>query len=351
MLLTHKVNRLPTGSEIKLKLDPLDTLRNKDIPTNHENMMIRFNSTYMEIFDANYILNRPLAVFIGLGVMIGVCGFMWMFFFVLLTTEKYDGVDITLLLLTLSSSIFFLVFSVYGLRRFMFAKTHYPIRFNRKQQCVHFTRLNGTHITVPWAELFFTPYRDRGVDYLSACIIDPESGKITERFLLPAESRTPLLHEHGLIFYGPIMTKWRFIVEYMQGDNLPMLSKQVYFCYPIDHKKENAYWRFVICMRIFFTEFRPWYYPVGILIPTIFLPLMFILRTISVYTCRIPTWPAEIEAQCEIAPDDPINLSSKTNPSGLKLLRYAMFYLTLPEYKAWLMMLRDSMSMRETEEE
>ncbi|SET55079.1 DUF6708 domain-containing protein [Thorsellia anophelis] len=350
MLLTHKINRLPTENEIKLRLDPLDTLRNKEIPTNQENMIIRFNSTYMEIFDANYVFNRCLATFLGLFFLFFSIAMLSFSVYILSSDKSKTTSDFMLLILVVIAFFISLGFGIYGLRYFIFAKTHYPIRFNRKAQCVHFTRLNGTHVTVPWAELFFTPYCDKGVDYLSACIIDPENGKMIERFLLPAESRTPLLHEHGMMFYGPIMAKWRFIVEYMQGDNLALLSKQVYFCYPIDKKRENAYWRFLVCMRMFFTEFRPWYYPIGILIPIMFLPLMFILRTISVYTCRIPTWPAEIEALCEIDHDTSINLSSKTNPKGLKLLRYAIFYLTLPEYKEWLMMLRDSIDMREKED-
>lgn len=48
------------------------------------------------------------------------------------------------------------VFAIWLLRKDSFAYTHYPIRFNRKSRMVHVFRKNGSVLSVPWDEVFFT---------------------------------------------------------------------------------------------------------------------------------------------------------------------------------------------------
>ncbi|WP_340618880.1 DUF6708 domain-containing protein [Xenorhabdus entomophaga] len=37
-----------------------------------------------------------------------------------------------------------------------FRKTHYPIRFNRKNQMVYVYQIDGTVLSAPWSSIFFT---------------------------------------------------------------------------------------------------------------------------------------------------------------------------------------------------
>jgi hypothetical protein len=45
---------------------------------------------------------------------------------------------------------------IWLLRKESFAYTHYPMRFNRKTRTVHVFRPNGTVLSVPWDQLYFT---------------------------------------------------------------------------------------------------------------------------------------------------------------------------------------------------
>lgn len=52
--------------------------------------------------------------------------------------------------------------TIWLLKKESFAYTHFPIRFNRKTRTVHVFRTDGTVLSVPWDDVFFTLGRTGG---------------------------------------------------------------------------------------------------------------------------------------------------------------------------------------------
>lgn len=77
------------------------------------------------------------------------------------------------------------------LKKEWFAWTHYPIRFDRKNQLVHATRIDGSIFTAPWQDVFFTTglnhRKEIGKDYyISGHVLADDGITIIDTFCLPS---------------------------------------------------------------------------------------------------------------------------------------------------------------------
>ncbi|WIV89551.1 DUF6708 domain-containing protein [Proteus appendicitidis] len=187
-----------------------------------------------------------------------------------------------------------------------FAWTHYPIRFDRKNQMVYAFRTDGSIITVPWEKVFFTTGLDYAKSmkndyYISGHVLADDNKTIIDTFCLPASTGNfELLKYH-----------WEFIRRYME-ERPEHLIQQVEFCLPIANKKESYGFTFFYVSTLFKGLLK-------ILMP-LMSPIIFIIsipRYIAILTSRRPIWPEEIVAQCKIDAHDPYILNEKTNPKDL----------------------------------
>jgi len=178
--------------------------------------------------------------------------------------------------------------NIYFLKKEMYRYTHYPMRFNRKTRKVYCFRDDGTIMTEDWDKLFFctTPMRRSwGVQFHR---LAEDGDTVLETFELPhiAEKENDLL-----------TSQWEFVRRFME-EGPKELADQVDVVMDIADRRETFWNGFQRLMANF----------VGPVATAIFSPLgilFAISRRIAMLSCIVPRWPAEIEAECAIEPNDP----------------------------------------------
>ncbi|EPO5265364.1 DUF6708 domain-containing protein [Providencia rettgeri] len=300
-----KLNRPLTNKEREGHLD-----QNIRVELTHEEVIpdltvIQINSHYLELVDKFYSGRGYMSFLTSISTIL-IWGFL---FWVAISTILLNEYS--------SSKIFFIIgisiisiplggFMVFLLRTEWFAWTHYPIRFDRKNQLVHVHRTDGSVFTVPWQDIFFTTglnYQKsiRNDYYISGHILADDDITIIDTFCLPLSH--PKLHA--------VMSHWEFVRRYME-EGPQDLIQQIDFCLPIDKKKERYSFTFFYLMSL--------YKGAPILLFPLFIPLAFIFsipRYIGILTSRRPVWPESIQAQCPIDKDDPYRLDATSNPKNL----------------------------------
>lgn len=297
-----KLNRPLNKNEIAGKLE-----QNNRIEITNEELIpdikvIAINSHYLEMVDKYYSSKGFISlfsslltiVFLGTGII----------FILLPIFMDADLINIALILSPPFLAMGF--FMLFLLRTEWFRRTHYPLRFDRKNQLVHAFRTDGSIITVPWEKIFFTTGLNhiksiQGDYYISGHVLAEDNKTVIDTFCLPGSSgNLELLKNH-----------WEFVRRYME-EGPEHLIQQVEFCLPIANKKESFGFTFFYISTLF--KGIPKF-----LMPLLF-PFIFILsipRYIAILTSRRPIWPQEIEEQCIIEKDDPYVMNEKTNPKDL----------------------------------
>jgi len=203
---------------------------------------------------------------------------------------------------------------IWGLRKESFTYTHLPIRFNFKTQMVHVFRANGTALSIPWNEIFFTlGHLPVTSDWeVRGHILEPDNITIRESFALsyagsisPADVSAPVDHVSSADF---VRAHWEFIRRYME-EGPQSVSNQVQFCMPIDKRKESVR----ISLERTFANISG----APILIFLMLIPyclIVFFFRLIAVRTSKIPVWPDDIEASSKVEPGDPFAIEG--TPKG-----------------------------------
>jgi hypothetical protein len=188
-------------------------------------------------------------------------------------------------------------------RKECFRYTHYPIRFNRKTRQVHVFRLDGTVMTEAWEKLYFTRCKNK------------DNGDWEVRGHRLAADGDTVLETFALGFRGrrnnpEVLAQWEFIRLYMEEGPekvLPLLEN--IDIHDIVHRRE-AFGRGFFVLSA----------PLGVFAITA-APLSFFFnigRWLSMRSCKIPEWPAEIEAECVIEPDDSYEVDADRLPSEAK---------------------------------
>ena len=179
----------------------------------------------------------------------------------------------------------------YFLKKEMFRYTHYPMRFNRKTRKVHCFRDDGTVMTEDWDKLFFY-------------VTPAQWGSWEVRFHRLSEDRNTVLETFALQFMADkhepfLLSQWEFVRHYME-EGPEELAGQVVVVQDVAERREtfwNGFQRTMAGVAKLPALMVIIYLPVGLFYS--------IGRWIAMRTCSVPVWPAEIEAECQIAPDDP----------------------------------------------
>ncbi|WP_340617948.1 DUF6708 domain-containing protein [Xenorhabdus entomophaga] len=200
-------------------------------------------------------------------------------------------------------SFVFSVFCFYFLYKEWLTLTHCPVRYNRRSQMIHAFKFNGEIISFPWKSVFFTAQKSVGTISSSWMI----NGHIL------AEDGETVIDTFGTGIDGVNRTElsqyWEFIRCYMEEDCLPELADTIKFCLPISDRRESYIFGLQYMLRL---ESRiEW--PL-LLLKGPFSLLTSIHRYFLMRTCKMPKWTAEIEKDCQIISDDPINVSAENNP-------------------------------------
>ncbi|OWO78848.1 hypothetical protein B5C26_22970 [Photorhabdus luminescens] len=281
--------------------------------------VIRMNSTYMETVD-KYYREKGFVSFLNATVFLGYLG-LSLYFTVIMIFQGFNGnYDVlTGFFIFQLAAIFILYFSGKFILKEWFAKTHYPIRFNRKTQMIHVYRFDGTVLSVPWKEVFFTPTIGGGKRpewSISGHILADDQETVLETFSLGLSGDLELMPGY-----------WEFIRCYMEEECLQEQADIIALCPPIEKQKESYIFGLQYLMRM--GSRLDWLFGFMILLCAL---ITSVTRYIAMQTSKIPQWPQEVEEACQVDPDDPINVSAANNP--VHLWRYVLANQTREERQA-----------------
>lgn len=318
-----KINRPLTNEEIKYQLrQDFTGMGASDSVALDDAVVIKMNSTYLELVDKYYCDRGMPDVFaftLSLAPFLLAIGIGCLFFDPSYVVNDFFG--LFALVFSIFLSAFFSWFFLKLLLKSWFAWTHYPVRLNRKTGMVHVFKVGGKILSVPWKEVFFTRGR-AGPGSSAEWSIDGH--------ILADDGKT-VLDTFSLGFSSTrreLVKNWAFVRSYIEvEDCLPDLADIIALCPPVTEKKESYLFGMQYMMRV---ESRmEW--PMTLLLLPLTLPGS-VARFIAMRTSKIPRWSDAVEADCAVAPDDPINVSAKDNPKHL--WRYVLANQSLEEYTA-----------------
>ena len=300
-----KVNRELSQSE---KDDRLPIYSGSEAEPDDMLSLIKMNSTYLECCDKFYpgkgeITAGGIFGFVGSSIFLyfPVADiFRWLF--IPSHELEFSSFFIISTLIMIISTMLLIWFTYFN--KEVFRYTHYPIRFNRRTRMVHFFRLDGTVMSESWDKLYFT-------------IGTGEEFKIDEvRCHRLAEDGKTVLETHALPSLtgrATALAQWEFVRRYMEkgpAEVLPRIGHVLDVHIGQPGKRESFGHGYEIMSN-----------NGGKFIFYFFFPMTFsyvIGRWIAMRTCKQPVWPAEIEAACQVAPNDPYLVDKDHLPEGVE---------------------------------
>lgn len=251
--------------------------------------LVRINSTYIDWIDPVYA-DRGMAntAFLFIFFIATVLAFV-----VDLAVVIHTGLPIWLV--PQSVIVFGLLAFYFGALQFeFFTYTHYPIRFNRKNQKIYVFRhpRKGGLLVVPWDKPFFHAAAsiygaERYKSNIRAEILDGDTVKDTFALGHDAENNQELYD------------RWEFIVRYMQGGPEAVADDPLdkYVQLSAASNFDNCLvWAGIKCNVQTLAQRRTR------------APLIYwfaATRWLIFKTCKVPAFSPEVEAECAVDPNDP----------------------------------------------
>jgi hypothetical protein len=300
----------------------LDQKRRLDVQPHYQLSVIRMSSAYFESVDKWYAWKGVLTA-VGSAI---ICIFIYGIFRVGFGTDgavwsmmspddKIEQLVFTLAIALISTPLIWL--GAWLIKKESFAYTHYPIRFDRNGRAVHVFRTNGTMLSIPWDQIFFTlGHLQQWNEWeVRGHILEPDGVTVNDTFAL---SYTGSINAVDIVSQGAqsssedfVRAHWEFVRRYME-EGPQAVSSQVQFCMPVDECRES----FRVGMERIFANFAGAPFPIyWMMFP--FCLTVSLFRWFAMRTSKIPTWSADIEASCRIEVDDPYAI--KGAPTGDRL--------------------------------
>lgn len=293
LLVERKIDRPLSKQDKENQLHQKQRLEKK---ISHELTVIEINSSYIEVVDK---------FFYWKGWMTTGCALLLTPIFCFLIAITYSTIFIdykeigawlsTIFIIIIGTPLIWLLIKT---MRKESNYTHYPIRFNRKTRQVHVFRQDGTVLTAQWDKLFITqvPVTQRYWEF-QCHVLDTDGETILETFALPALG----YGERGREEYKGY---WEFIRRYME-EGPASVHDEITGCLPIKQQKEP-----------FSFIYHRLAYSMGAFHPFILFYYLFDVpgRLLAMHFCKIPQWPAEIDAQCMVEANDPYLKDASSNP-------------------------------------
>ena len=295
-------HRLPTGGSVGPE--------RKDSVTT-----FRINSSFMEVTEQPH-MNRQL---FGVGVLIAFGGALvfGIFFLMALSRAVFQGAraDLIVLVVFLAVSAMWFTFLTLRFGRLeFFARTRFPVRFNRRTQTVYALKRRSKGVLdfrkecelaeCKWDSVAtFCIHREQDIPadhYSIRCYQLDENENVTGAFSIGRDWDG----KEGL---QELLAQWNYWCCYM-NDGPAAVPKPVLFL----PTKETPHESFLYCVYAVDFNASP-----GFRIA--FLPMFIMLaipRILSLWTSREPVWPDEIARLCAVDPDDPFNEPTGDTPVG-----------------------------------
>ncbi|RBB85778.1 hypothetical protein BRN47_24945 [Xanthomonas oryzae pv. oryzae] len=254
--------------------------------------LIKINSSYIDWIDRRFLYRGMLNTSF---VLIGVVGFIGISLF--LGFQSFFGGFTEIAKWCLRFLVFFALLCgtvlYWVLPRYEFFKfIYYPIRFNRKTRKIYVFRekRDGGLLIVPWDKVFFHIGRGTDMKFLRDIrgeILDGEIVKDTFALGHCAERDEP------------VKEMWEFIRRYMEEGPEAVAE------HPLDKYVELSVaptWKNCLISAVGFTNATTPFKRV-LLFP--FIGTFTVVRWLVFKSCKQPVFPPEVEAECQVEPNDP----------------------------------------------
>lgn len=294
-----------------------------DYPLRPQRTVVQFNSTYMELVDM-WEFSRGEIVWSQLLILSAALFSLGAFSYALTLLYSQNGISIHFFLFIILTLVSFAITYVLlrRLSRELFTYTYFPIRFNRKNGKVYVIGADKQVETYDWKNLNI--HMDAEVDApwdVRCCDVD-DKGVIQRTFSLPF--RYQRVHK---VLYG----HFEFVNRYMSakdGKELAEVASSIRHIFPVHQRKETfkeSVQRSLLEYHYDFDDIEfpektlqlDWLFVINI--PFWFLKLLG--RRASVLTSKTPYFPSEVEAQCDVDPNDTFDLNK--NPPVTALIKPA----------------------------
>ncbi|PKG35745.1 MULTISPECIES: DUF6708 domain-containing protein [Psychrobacter] len=300
----------------------LDKTQNYDVPLYPQRTVVQFNSTYMELVGRQDRIRGDVTF--GSLFFLGLISGVIYLGFVILYDEFLTG-SFLLGILASTITLAFIVAFIYLLALLsteLFSYTYLPIRFNRKTRKVYVRQANRQVQVFDWDELKFymaTTYKVGG-DVRGITLAD-DGMTITGMFSLPFVSD---LTAKEILGGTQLKQHFEFVRRYMEGDDkqLEEVKSAVRYVHSVHQKRETPLISFQRVILAALDSDENMEYPKQALklhwthsAVIIQLWLRYLGRLLSINTSITPKFSPEIEAECQIDPNDPHDLN-KYLPEG-----------------------------------
>ncbi|OZI30684.1 hypothetical protein CAL29_22075 [Bordetella genomosp. 10] len=278
-----------------------------DVAPRSELAVVKLNSTYLQSVDRWYGTRGFLAL-LGLAIA-GICLY-WSADFLWIVASGQVPNENGLWPVIFTGCAVLLVLALLGLSmagKELFRWTYYPIALDRKRRMVHVFRLDGTVLSVPWDEVFFTLGRGKGIFGalnwdLRGLVLHADRKTVRETFAFSI-----VIDREEVV-----LAHWEFLRRYMEEGPAAVIDA-VRFCMPVDGQREPAA---AGRERIFANHVAMpgamW------LVMWPFNTLQSWARMLVMRTSRIPQWPPEVAATLTVADGDPYVRDARINPPDLR---------------------------------
>ncbi|MFM0645428.1 hypothetical protein PQR14_13960 [Paraburkholderia bryophila] len=256
-------------------------------------MVVARNETYMEVADGRY-MRRGFGgmMFTLLDALLIFAMFVPFYFWIFKWRDSLSYLGLTIF----SICVFLPLILVIGYqwKQEMLDYTYKPIRLVRATRKVHVFQHNGPGgvLTLDWDKLVFC-LKKGGLNWGVLGYLPDANDQVTHAFYLGAFLP---VNPKGIGPDEPLLAHWEYFRRYMQEGPSSVPTPEILL--PIQNRREP----FLYGMWRSWQMFGPY-----LVLALPFAPvttLAGIFRWLGMHMSRLPRWPAEVEAQCQVAADD-----------------------------------------------
>ncbi|KAF1039968.1 MAG: hypothetical protein GAK33_00968 [Burkholderia lata] len=319
----------PTVDMLAYRLDKTRPTSIKGEPVSLE-MVVARNETYMEVADGSYMRRG----FGGMAYTLMALPIIFSSYFIsIYTILNIRAID------NLMEVIFVSIFSIvigtplvlligYHWKQDMWDYTYKPIRLVRSTRKVHVFQHNGPDgvWSLDWDNLVFC-LKKGGLNWGVLGYLPDANGQVTHAFYLGAVMP---VHPKGIGPDEPLLAHWEYIRRYMEAgpESVPVPDLLL----PIENRREP----------FLYGVYRLWqmFGPFAVLFAPV-TTLAGLFRWLAMRMSSLPCWPAEVEAQCQVSPDDAtVQPRKKATDNSVGVAMGVVVMLALDVVLFWLLFTR-----------
>ncbi|ABB06647.1 DUF6708 domain-containing protein [Burkholderia lata] len=319
----------PTVDMLAYRLDKTRPTSIEGEPVSLE-MVVARNDTYMEVADGSY-MRRGFGgmVYTLMALPILVISYAALID-VILNFKTIDN-----LVAAVSAAIFagaigtpLVILMGYQWKQDMLGYTYKPIRLVRATRKVHVFQHNGPDgvWSLDWDKLVFC-LKKGGLNWGVLGYLPDANGQVTHAFYLGAVMP---VHPKGIGPDEPLLAHWEYIRRYMEegATSVPVPDLLL----PIENRREP----------FLYGVYRLWqmFGPFAVLFAPV-TTLAGLFRWLAIRMSSLPRWPAEVEAQCRVSPDDAtVQPKKKATDNSVGVAMGVVVMLALDVVLFWLLFTR-----------